>query len=126
MASLGKILNIGQEGDMKYSLDCYIKTDNDGIRNAVQQLIPSIDDNRVWSGEYTCVDAVDEIDGIKTFLCRVGFNLESDRAGIVTSIKGLTGIINNCEVGSYVREHKCFNDETPLKPCEVETILRKD
>lgn len=111
---------------MKYSLDCYIKTNNQGIRNAVKQLIPSIEDDRVWSGQYSYNETVDPFDGISIFSCSIRFNLEADRNGIINSIKGLAGVINSCEVGSFVREHKCYHDETPLKSCEEETILRKD
>jgi hypothetical protein len=111
---------------MKYSLDCYIKTDNNGIRNAVMQLIPSIDDLRVWDGEYSFGNCSDPDDGINIFSCMIRFNTESDRASVVSSVKGLAGVINACEEGSFVREHKCYHDETPQKPCEEETILRKD
>lgn len=112
---------------MKYSFQCYIKTDNDGIRNAVQQLIPDRDDSRIWDVQYSCVDTVDE-DG-KVFICNINFHMESDRNGITTSVKGLTGVINACNRGSYVKEYKCFHDEAingvPPRKCEQETILRK-
>ena len=108
---------------MKYSLDCYIRTNNNGIRNAVKQLIPDKNDSRVWDGEYQCDEIEDE--GVTAFVCKVRFNLESDRASVVASVKGLAGVINACEDGSFVREHKCYHDETPTRPCVVETILRK-
>lgn len=111
---------------MKYSLDCYIKTDNQGIRNAVKQLIPSIEDGRVWDGQYNCEEDVDTFDGIAFLSCSVRFNLEVDRNGITNSVRGLAGVIHSCEVGSYVREHKCYHDETPARRCEEETIVRKD
>ena len=110
---------------MKYSLDCHIKTNNNGIRNAVKQLIPSKDDSRVWGGQYDNTENPDPEDGIMVFSCMVRFNMESDRAALTASVKGLAGVINACESGSFVREHKCYHDETPQRKCEEETILRK-
>lgn len=111
---------------MKYSLDCFIKTDNDGIRNAVKQLIPDVNDARVWNGEYVYSEFEDIKDGIMVFNCIVRFHVKPDRDSITNSVKGLAGVINACEAGSSIREHKCYHDETPQKPCEQETILRKN
>ena len=109
---------------MIYSLDCCIKTNNNGIRNAVKNLIPDIDDPRVWDGQYSYTDTLD-VDSVMVFSCEVRFTTESDRNSISAEVKGLAGVINACEDGSFVREHKCYHDETPTKPCEEETILRK-
>ena len=114
---------------MKYSLNCYIKTNNAGIRNAVKQLIPSIDDGRVWDGEYTNDEFQDPNDGIAVFTCDVRFRLEADRDGITNSVKGLAGVIQACEDGSFVMEYKTWHDEAVdgrcPRPCEEQTILRK-
>lgn len=113
---------------MKCSIQAHIKTNNNGLRNAVQQLIPSKDDLRIWDVEYTCVDTVDE-DG-KVLIININFHVESDRDGVVASMKGLAGVIHACESGSYVLEYKCYHDEAvdgvPPRPCEREDILRKE
>lgn len=109
---------------MKYSLDCYIKTNNQGIRNAVKQLVPSIEDSRVWNGQYDYKETEEE--GVAVFSCMVRFNTKADRDGVTNSVRGLAGVIHNLESGSFVREHKCYHDETPTKGCEEETIIRKD
>jgi hypothetical protein len=111
---------------MKYSLDCYIKTNNEGIRNAIKQILPSIDDARVWAAQYEFNEAEDPFDAIMIFSCSIRFHLKSDRDGFTNSVKGLAGIIQTCENGSFVREHKCYHDEIPSLACEEETILRKD
>ena len=113
---------------MKYSIQTYIKTDNDGIRNAVQQLIPSKDDPRIWDVAYTCIDTINE-DG-KVLVINTAFYVKSERDGVVASMKGLAGVINACELGSYIKEYKTWHDESvngvPPFPCEQETILRKE
>lgn len=114
---------------MKYSLNCYIRTNNDGIRNAVKQLIPDINNPLVWDGEYDFNEFVDE-DEISVFNCSVRFHTKADRDDITASVKGLAGVINACEGGSFVREYKTWHDEavdgSPPRPCEEETILRKN
>lgn len=110
---------------MKYSLDCYIRTNNSGLRNAVKQLIPIISDPRIWDGEYDYIEIPDE-EGVIVFQCLVRFNVESERNAVTASVKGLAGIINACELGSFVREHKCYHDENPSRSCEEQTILRKE
>lgn len=111
---------------MKYSLNCYIKTDNDGIRNAAKQLIPDVSDGRVSNLEYRFDDGISSIDGIKYFICRVLFSLESDRNGIYNSVKALPPIINICEIGSYVRAIKTYHDEPDnTRECEIQMEVVK-
>lgn len=109
---------------MKYSLDCHIITNNNGIRNAVKQLIPSIDDSRIWGEEYEYYEKPNE-DGVMIFSCRIRFHIKTERSAITSSVHGLQGILMACENESFVREHKCFHDETPKKPCEQENVIRK-
>jgi hypothetical protein len=112
---------------MKYSLDCYIKTGNLGIRNAVKQLIPDENDPRIWDAQHIKKDIIAE-DEIPVFVCMVRFHAKSDRAGVVASIKGLSGIIHACEISSFVRELKTWHDEdinNPPRHCEIESIMEK-
>ena len=106
---------------MKYSINFYIKTDKNGIRDAVKQLIPDVDDSRVWNGKSITSDAPDE-DGVMVFKGSVCFDTKSGRDGVLNSIKGLAGVIHACESGSFVRGFKYNYDED--KSCEEETILR--
>lgn len=106
---------------MKYSFECEIKTNNDGIRNAVKQLIPSKDDPRVWDEEYECSEAPDIEDGVMAFICMVRFYTKADRNGVLASLNGLEPIvINACESGSFYKGHKCYHDEDSPRPCEPE------
>ena len=47
---------------------------------------------------------------------------------VSASVKGLAGVINACEPGSFVKEVKTWHDENPDNPpypCEVLTIVSK-
>jgi hypothetical protein len=111
---------------VKYSIQAYIKTSIQGLGNAVKQLIPSPDDSRIWDTGYACVDTVDE--GGPVFIINISFHVESDRHGVYDSIKALDGVIQGCDIGSYVRIYKTWHDEAvdgiPPRPCEQEEILR--
>lgn len=108
---------------MKYSLDVYIVTNNAGLMTAVKNVLPAIDHPSVWSGDYEWGEGTKE-NGDKFFTAMIRFNVKADRDGFTNSVKGITGIINQCLDGSFVREHKCYHDENPVKSCEEETILR--
>jgi hypothetical protein len=107
---------------VKYSLDVYIITNNNGLRNAVKNVLPSINHPGVWSDEYIWMDSINE-DGDKFFFAMIRFDVKSERDGFTNSVKGLAGIIHQCLTGSFVREHKSYHDEEESKRCEIETIL---
>ena len=109
---------------MKYSIQCYIKTSNQGIRNAVKQLIPSADDSRIWDVEYRPLDTIEE--GVPVFYCNVNFHTKEGRDGVANAIKGLAGVINACDEHSHVTTYKCFHDEATPRPCELEEMMRKE
>lgn len=112
---------------MKLSIQAYIKTANDGRRNAVMQVLPNADDSRIWNVGYVLIDTVDE-DG-KVLVINISFNVESDRNGVYNSMKGLEGIIQGCEFGSFIRIYKTWHDEAvngvPPRPCEQEEIMER-
>lgn len=99
-----------------YSIDCLITTDNDGIRNAVNQLLPTVNDPKVNIYDYQNKEGVNS-DGVAFLMCKIRFNVKSDRDGILNSIKGLTGVVNACDMPSYVRPHVCGGDSVP---CTIE------
>jgi hypothetical protein len=107
---------------MKYALQGFVKTNNNGRRNAVQQIVPDSNDPRVHNVEYVCVDTVDT-DDIAYLVFDVKFETKNDRDTLFSTMKALEGIIGGCVVGSYVRAYKNKHDEG-LR-CEAESEIRK-
>lgn len=109
------------------SIDFEIITDNDGLSNAFRAALPGIDDPRVNPYDYSVSPdgAVNE-DGIKTLSGNIRFDLRSDRDAMLDNLVegrgGLVGIINACEVGSFVGWHECNGDDAP---CVLEDKVRK-
>lgn len=99
-----------------YSIDVYIRTNNPGVRNAVKALLPTEDDPKVNPYDYRWNEGADE-EGIETLNSMIRFNLKDDRDDLLNSIKGLNGVINACEPGSFVRPHLCHGDDAP---CTIE------
>ena len=109
---------------MKYSIQCYIKVDNNGVVNAVKQLIPAADDPRIWDVEYRSFDTTEGAFDI--YWCNINFHIKDERDEVANAIKGLVGVINSCEEHSHITTYKCFHDENPPSPCEIEVMLRKE
>lgn len=111
---------------MKYSLDLYIINNNQGILNAVKNLLPVKEDARVWSGEYSLHEDITK-DGDSYLIAMIRFYDVAERTGSLNSIKGLSGVLSQCLPGSYIRTHKCYhkwNQENPRnqKGCEIENM----
>lgn len=96
-----------------YSIDIYIRTNNQGIRNAVKAILPHENDPRVNPYQYTLDEEFEDIDGVMVLNAMIRFDLETDRDEVLNSAKGLNGVINACEKGSHVRPHKCNGDDAP-------------
>jgi hypothetical protein len=109
---------------MLYALSCQIITSNDNIRKAVAQLIPDISDPRISDLGYQKGDIV--FGNVNIFKSDIKLQLESDRDDITASVKGLAGVINSCETGSFIVEYKTWHDEDVPQQCELQTILEKN
>jgi len=75
---------------------------------------------KVWTDDYSVVSGVDEA-GVPTTFCSVRFNDAANRTAVLNWINGLAGFKADCEIGSYVKYHKCFHDEK--LPCEAPVTL---
>ena len=104
-----------------YSIKVHINSDNQGILNAVKNVIPSIDDPVIATDGLNIQEG--DILGVNYFMADIQFNEEVDRDIALQSIKGLDGIINGCLSGSkvigYIQKHG------EGLSCEQETILEK-
>lgn len=98
---------------MIHSLDINILTNNQGLLNAVNNQLPTKTDSRIWDSEYVLHEG--EEDGIKYIRGHIRFHNDNDRLGVVTALRGLSGMIHACEEGSYLKGHNCYHDEN--KPC---------
>ena len=112
---------------MKYSLQLKVISNNTGLRTAVRNILPDIDHPHVFDdgnpNTYVVVEDVG-MDGNAYLFANIRFAIEADRDGFTSSVKGITGIINQCLDGSYVDEVKDGHFQTPFIKCEVQTSLR--
>jgi len=99
-----------------YSIDVYIRTDNQGIRNAVKAILPGESDPRVNVYDYRWSEGKDEF-GVEVLNIMIRFDLKDDRDSILNSLRGLEGVINACDEGSYIRPHLCGGNN---EPCIIE------
>lgn len=86
---------------MAFSLDVEIYTDNNGIRNAVSQLLPEENDPRL--SKYDFGHQFEEASGFMVIACRIDFIDEVECDEMFESIHGIAGIINTCEPCSFIQ-----------------------
>lgn len=114
---------------MKYSLDIYVVSNNSGTITAAKNLIPSQSSHGVYLlGCQSLIDTIND-DGDRFIRAVVQYEPthKTDRDNAFSSLKGLSGLFNNC-IDGYVRKHICYNrpeGELPPKPCTEEEIYRK-
>ena len=109
---------------MIYSIKVHIHSNNQGILNAVKNIIPAKDDPIVNLEYYNIQEgSAEPFMDCSFFMSDIQFNEKVDRDVALQSIKGLNGIINACLSGSKVIGYIHKHDEG--LPCEQETILEK-
>ena len=106
-----------------YSIKIHINSDNQGILNAVKNVIPSIDDPIVEPEGHNIQEGILSPFDFQFFMANIQFKEKVDRDAVLQTIKGLNGIINACLPGSkvigYIQKHG------EGLSCEQETILEK-
>ena len=108
---------------MFYSIKVHINSNNQGILNAVKNIIPSIDSPLIMPDYYNTQEGVLSPFDFKFFMADIQFKEEIDRDAVLASIKGLNGIIHACLPGSQIIGY--INKHDQGLPCEQETILEK-
>ena len=99
---------------MNYLLQVNATTSNQGLINAIVRQLPDIDDVDIYNDGYYVTYGSEEDNkayneslglpyiGLHSVKGYIKFYSDNDRLGIVTSLRGLQGIINSCESGSYI------------------------
>jgi len=108
---------------MFYSIKVHINSNDQGVLNAIKNVIPAADDPIVDPQEYNIQEGILSPFDYNFFLAHIQFKEEIDRDTILDSIKGLNGIIHACLPGSQVIGY--IHKHAENLPCEQETILEK-
>lgn len=111
---------------MKFSLDIYIICNNPVILDELEGKVHAKTDAKVWGIQYRKYQGTDE-DGNKFLSAIVRFHQDVDRAVAWNWFENKVRedeILPQILAGSYLRLHKCYHDEIPIKPCEKTEILK--
>lgn len=108
---------------MIYSIKIHINSNNQGLINAVKNIIPSIDDPIVNPIKYNIKEGILSPFDFNFFMADIQFNDRVNRDIVLQNIKGLTGIIDACLSGSKVIGYIHKHDDG--LSCEQETILEQ-
>lgn len=96
---------------MVYWIGINVISNNQGLLNAVENVVPVKIDNRLWqTSEYKSARGID-LDGNKFFYSSLFFNDMAERDNFKVVVRGLSGMLNNVLSGSYIKMTKCWHDE---------------
>ena len=86
-------------------------SNNQGLLNAVENVIPESVDNRLWqTSEYQLVSGINP-DENKFLYASLFFNDVTERNNFKVILRGVNGMLNNALSGSYIKMTKCWHDE---------------
>ena len=105
---------------MIFDIYINISTDNQGILNAVKNLLPLKENSKIWPDEHVIFETENSISA------EIKFYDISERAGFLNSLKGLEGVISQCDAGSIVKIHECYhkwNKDNPDNKKECKDIV---
>lgn len=97
---------------MKFSLDVHIVSTDQALLDGVMAGLPAATDPEVWDGEYSAPVQGDDEGGNKFVDASIRFNTESGRSVVEGIVTGLSGVLDGCDAGSYVKLHDCNHDGT--------------
>ncbi|MCK5615444.1 hypothetical protein KAR91_76985 [Candidatus Pacearchaeota archaeon] len=105
---------------MIFDIYITISTDNQGILNAIKNVLPLRESSKVWPDEYNIVETENSISG------EIKFYDIAERIGFLNSLKGLHGVISQCDAGSIIKTHECYhkwNKDNPDNKKECKNIV---
>lgn len=94
----------------KHNIDILVAADNINILNVLSQILPGVDDPRLWNVEYGLsialyrnIDDLITFEGANILRGHICFENIVERSGITASLRASQGLFNQCKEGSYIR-----------------------
>ena len=106
---------------MKAWIGLYIKSNNQGLLNAVENAIPSRFDNRLWNTKQYNLSRYFDLDGIEVVCASLFFNDFNERASFKAGLGGINGFLHAALPGSFLKMSKCWHDELESNGCPIKT-----
>ena len=108
---------------MKAWIGILIRSNNQGLLNAIENAIPNRLDNRLWDTDQYCLnrDIDIDIDGIEFINISLFFNDFNERASFKAGLGGINGFLHAALPGSFLKMSKCWHDELESNGCPIKT-----
>jgi hypothetical protein len=103
------------------SIKIHINSNNQGLVNAIRNVIPAKDDPMVDAEGYNIQEGPLSPFDYNFFMADIQFKEEIDRDTVLKNIKGLDGVIHACLPGSQIVGYTQKHGEG--LSCEEETVL---
>ena len=110
---------------MIFSLDIWIKTTNQSMIDAIENILPVSTDDRVNPQYHELKQTIDQFDGLPVLAGMIRFNDDNDRQDVFNSMIDVDGIFTGCEIGSYIKFHDCNlpNEDKAGRQCFDEIVF---
>ena len=110
---------------MKAWIGINVRSDNQGLLNAIENILPNRLDNRLWASDEYIANRDFDIDGVEFVYASLFFNDFNERANFKAGLGFINGFLNAALPGSYLYMSKSWHDELgendcPIKPDELE------
>lgn len=105
---------------MKAWMGILIKSDNQGLLNAVENMVPHRLDNRLWDTNQYSLFRNFNSDGNEFINVSIFFNDFNERANFKAALGGINGFLHAALPGSFVKGSKCWHDELGENGCPIE------
>ena len=110
---------------MKAWIGINIRSNNQGLLNAIENAMPNRADNRLWISNENIVYRGFDFDGTGLIHASLFFNDFNERANFRATLGAINGFLHAALPGSFLKTSKCWHDEKlpngcPIKQDELE------
>ena len=110
---------------MKAWFGINIRSNNQGLLNAVENALPNRLDSRLWDTEQYKIYRGFDFYGVEFVTASLYFNDFNERANFKAALGAINGFMHTALSQSFLKMTKCWHDEllpngSPIKPDELE------
>lgn len=106
---------------MKAWIGIRVISNNQGLLNAVENMLPNRLDSRLWDSEQFTITRDFDMNGQEFIFASLFFNDFSERANFKAALGGITGFLHTALAGSFVKMSKCWHDEIGENDCPIKS-----
>lgn len=109
---------------MKAWIGVYVRSNNQGLLNAIENALPNRLDARLWDSNENTINRSFDLDGTPFVSASLFFNDFNERTSFKAMLGAINGFLHAALPGSFVKMSKSWHDELinglPMESDELE------